>query len=90
MRVRTTRELGALVRDARTQRGLTQAALADQADVSRRWLAALETGKPGAELALVLRVLAALDLELSIAERTEASGVDLDDLLSRYDEDRPG
>ena len=63
MRVRTPREIGALVRDRRRDRDLSQDELARRARVSRRWLAAVEAGKPGAELGLVLRTLAVLELE---------------------------
>lgn len=58
------RDVGALVRDRRHDKELSQQALADNAGVSRRWLASLEAGKPGAELGMVLRVLSALGVEL--------------------------
>jgi HTH-type transcriptional regulator / antitoxin HipB len=50
MIVRTSRDLGAAVRDARMRRSRTQAELADRIDVSRQWVIALELGKATAEL----------------------------------------
>lgn len=62
MRITNPRDLGRYVRERRRDRGETQAALAKAAGVSRRWLADLEAGKPTAEVGLVFRALAALDL----------------------------
>lgn len=88
MRLRTARDVGAMVRDRRRSAGLSQAELAARAGVSKRWLAALEAGKPGAEMGLVLRTFAALgtDLTADDAGPTRADSVDLDALLARFDE----
>jgi len=65
-RLRTPRDVGALVRATREAQGLTQAVLAERAGVSRRWLIATESGEhPRAELDRVLRVLDALGLRVS-------------------------
>lgn len=48
---------------------MSQAALAERAGVSRKWVYEFEAGKPTAELALVLKVLDALDIELNLVER---------------------
>lgn len=61
--------LGPAVRDARTRAGLTQAALAERADVSRGWLVRFEAGLPNAEPVAVLRLLRQLDLELVLRPR---------------------
>jgi HTH-type transcriptional regulator/antitoxin HipB len=75
MAIRTPRDLGAAVRDRRRALQLDQAALASRAGVSRQWIIALERGKPGAELGLVLRTLKALDLRLDVnAEPTTVTG----------------
>lgn len=66
MAIRTPGDLGAAVRDRRRALQLDQAALASRAGVSRQWIIALEQGKPGAELGLVLRTLKALDLRLDV------------------------
>ena len=72
MRLRNARDVGALVRDRRRDGDLSQQALADEAGVSRRWLASLEAGKPGAEIGMVLRVLSTLGVELETGNTTGA------------------
>ena len=82
MQVRTTRELGALVRDRRHERGWTQARLAAEVRVTRAWVVALEAGKASIELALVLRTLAVLDLVTDVIDApARHGGIDLDELL---------
>ena len=92
MEVVTAADVGRLVRAARTRRAMSQADLAVAAGVSRRWLVDLEAGKPRAELALALRVLAVLGVGLrsdapvtpptSPAASTTHPEVDLDEHLS--------
>jgi y4mF family transcriptional regulator len=78
MRVRNARDLGLYLRDQRREAGLTQQQLADQALVSRRWLSDLESGKPSAEVGLVLKVVAALRLSVDLQPAPEPA-FDLDD-----------
>lgn len=59
-------KLGAAARDARLSLGLTQAVAAAKAGVARSWLARVEAGHRGAELESLLKLFAALDLELVI------------------------
>jgi HTH-type transcriptional regulator / antitoxin HipB len=63
-RVRTPRDVGALIRSAREDRNWTLVDLAERAGVSRRWLIQVEHGHPRAELSRVLQVLQALDIKL--------------------------
>lgn len=65
--VRTPADIGALIRDRRKARGLDQAELAANVGVSRLWINQVEGGKPGANLGLILRTLAALDITLLVA-----------------------
>jgi y4mF family transcriptional regulator len=82
MQVRTSRDVGALIRGQRRRRGWTQAQLADAVGVTRAWVIAIEQGKASADLALVLRTLGALDLVADIISAPPAHGeVDLDELL---------
>lgn len=64
MIVRTATELGALIRDTRRRAGLSQAALAKRLGTSQGWVSEVENGKPTAEIAMVLRLLAHLDIQL--------------------------
>lgn len=70
-------ELGAMIRRARKERGWTQDDLAVRAGISRRTLVALEGGNPRGEVGIVVRVIAALDRELAITERSSGGGDDL-------------
>lgn len=53
--------------------------------MSRRWLSGLESGKPTAEIGLVLRVLHALGLVVDAnPESVDPGGVDLDEILRTH------
>ena len=88
-RIGSLHDLAAAVRGRRQELGLSQAQLAARAHVSRAWVNAFESGKPAAELRLVLAIVDALDLELQIGDReggpSRAETVDLDVLLDDYE-----
>jgi HTH-type transcriptional regulator / antitoxin HipB len=67
--IRSARQFGGVVRAERKRRRWTQAVLAERSGVSRAWLARFETGHPAASLEQVFRVLAPLDLDLSVVAR---------------------
>jgi HTH-type transcriptional regulator / antitoxin HipB len=94
MNIVSVNDLAASVRQARRRLGWTQAELAERSGVSRDWIIGLEKAKPSQEIALVLRTLKALDLNLSLCSQEERtwtqkalfpsraeSVVNLDDLL---------
>lgn len=65
---------GSALRERRQHLGLTQVELAARAGVGRQWLNAFEMGdKPSAPLDMVLRVAAALDVEVVLGD-SPASG----------------
>ena len=66
MKIRTPLEVGLVIRERRRELNLTQAALAYKIGAGRQWISAVERGKSGAELGLVLRTLRALGLAFSI------------------------
>lgn len=76
MRIGSARDLGLFVRESRRDLGMSQAELARAAEVSRRWLAALEAGKATTEFGLVRRTLHALGLVLDVSPRKPANGID--------------
>jgi y4mF family transcriptional regulator len=80
MRIRNADDLGHYLRDRRRAAGLTQTDLAVRAGVSRRWLSDLEAGKPTAEVGLVLKVIAALDMMMDL-QPAPHQDIDLDELL---------
>jgi HTH-type transcriptional regulator/antitoxin HipB len=90
--INSLRDLVAAVRGRRKSLGWTQSELANRAHVSRQWISEFETGKPTAELGLVIRLLDALDLRLTLdsGEQRQPAGeesamtVDLDAVLDDY------
>ncbi|MPY97386.1 MAG: helix-turn-helix domain-containing protein [Actinophytocola sp.] len=92
--IRVTRpdDLGAALREARLAEGITQSALAQLVGVSRQWLSAFEMGaKSSAPLDMVMRIVAALDVSVTLsrpappAPADEEEPVDLDALLDGVD-----
>lgn len=61
--------LGALIRTRRKELGLNQTEVAGVAGTTLRFVSELERGKPTAQLDGVLRVLAALGIELEARAR---------------------
>ena len=66
--VRAPADFGALVRRRRKALGLSQAELAEQANVGRRFLIELEEGKATAQLGKALRILSMLGVSLMAFE----------------------
>jgi len=85
MFVRTVKDLGAVVKARRKALGFDQATLAAKVGVTRQWIGALEQGKAGAEVALVLRTLVTLDMPLSVGavvpDTTPAEVLDLNAIV---------
>jgi HTH-type transcriptional regulator/antitoxin HipB len=65
MRLRTPRDVGAIIRERRRALGLDQSELAKKVGVSRLWINQMERGKSGASLNLVMRTFAAIGIELT-------------------------
>lgn len=66
MHVRTVRDLGAAVKQARKARGYSQAALAAKVGVHQPKISAVERGAPGVRVGLVLQILRILDLVIAV------------------------
>lgn len=75
-RVLSSRDLGSFLSDLRVRRGLTQAQLAEELGVSRRYVYEIEAGKPSLyseRLFTTLRLLGAhLIIEANVDEPTDA------------------
>jgi transcriptional regulator with XRE-family HTH domain len=67
--VRGPQSIGFAVAEARHRAGVTQAALAEEADVHRSYLSALEGGATTEALRRIVRLFDALDLELVVRDR---------------------
>ncbi len=91
MRVQAVREIANTVRGRRLELGMSQQQLATKVGVSRKWLNEFEAGKAHANMAAIMRLLAALDLELTI-DKPSTSGANpggrsrpnLDRVLEEY------
>lgn len=73
MRLRTTADFGAAIREQRRAQDLDQATLAKRVGVSRQWIIEIEKGKPRASMQLVLRTLEVLGIELWTERGTPSS-----------------
>lgn len=77
---RTPLQLGNYIRQRRRELGLTQEKLAEKVGVRQRTVSDVETSA-AARVDTVLRMLAALDLELLIRPRTKSSPKDIERLF---------
>ncbi len=88
MRIDDVAGFGQIVAGRREGLGLSQAALAARAGVSRSWISRVETGAVDPGLSTVLALAAALDLTVSVSnaapDRAAATTSSvLDDLVAR-------
>ena len=67
--VRSSTDLGAVIRAERRRQGMTQAELAGLADVGVTFLSQLENGKGSAEVGKVLQVLTMLGIDVLVEPR---------------------
>jgi HTH-type transcriptional regulator/antitoxin HipB len=70
IRIRTSAELGAALRQHRRDSSHTQQQLADVANLSLKFVSQLERGKETAELGKALKALERAGLQVWIADRT--------------------
>lgn len=70
--IRNNKELGEAIRAERLKQELRQVDLARKASVRQALISELENGATSARVDTVLKVLAALDLDLAIATRRKA------------------
>jgi HTH-type transcriptional regulator / antitoxin HipB len=72
-KARNSNQIGAIIRQERRDRGLTQAQLGDLVGRRQATISKLEKGDAGTQLGTLFDVLAALDLELLVALRSTGS-----------------
>jgi HTH-type transcriptional regulator/antitoxin HipB len=78
---RTASQIGAIIRRARRNAGLTQAELGNTIGLRQATIARLEAGEPATRVSTLLDALTALGLEIVIDQRGKASVRDLEDLF---------
>lgn len=78
---RTEKHIGAALRRARKNIGLTQAELGELIHLRQGTISRLENGEPAVQLHSLMEVLAALKLELVIRPRTQNARVKIEDIF---------
>lgn len=73
MIIRNGKQLGDLIRTARRKKDWRQIDLARKASTTQKAISNLETGAFSSRLDTVLKVLAALDLDLTVTDRQPAT-----------------
>ncbi|MDT0617049.1 helix-turn-helix domain-containing protein [Salinisphaera sp. P385] len=73
---RTTKQIGASIRRRRRALGLRQGDVGDKTNLRQATISALENGESGTQLRTLVDVMAALDLELVVRERSRAADIE--------------
>ena len=74
MAIRNSNDLGAVIRKARLSKKLSQVELARKASMRQALISDLENGTTSATLDTMLKILAALELDISIGPRVALGG----------------
>ena len=78
---RTPAQLGHALRRFRGLKGLSQAKLASLTGLRQATVSQIESGHGATRLETITSLLAALDLELTVAPRTKGSSQDIEDIF---------
>ncbi len=78
---RTPHQIGTAIQRVRKQRGWTQSQLAERAGLRQETISIIENGEKASRIPSILRVLAALDLELTIQSRSRGHEDDIEALF---------
>lgn len=78
---RTPRQIGSIIQRARKGRGWTQGDLAERAGLRQATISTIETGAISARLDSILAILAALELEFRVGQRSRGQTRDIEELF---------
>ena len=78
---RTPKQLGALIQRRRRLLQMSQSEAADRAGLRQEMVSKIESGSPGTAIRSICDLLAALDLELTVALRSRVSASDIEDVF---------
>jgi HTH-type transcriptional regulator/antitoxin HipB len=78
---RNAKQLGAIIRRARRNAGLTQAELGKRIGLRQATISKLENGEPATQIKTLLDVLTALGLEITIDKRGKGAFRNLEDVF---------
>ena len=85
MEIHSVKELAAMVRGMRQQKGWTQAKLAQECGMGREWIIHLEQARPGLEFGRVMSALKALGVRLRVEPwQAQKAEIDLGQLLGDH------
>lgn len=79
--VRSSVQLGNIIRRARRNRGWTQSELADHAGLRQELVSKIETGHEGTKLSTIHAIFAALSLDLVVETRNARQAADIEDIF---------
>ncbi len=79
--VRSAKQLGALIREERRRRQMSQQELADMVGTGQKTISAIENGNEGATLETIFRLLAVLKLEIELSPRSLGSAKSISDVF---------
>lgn len=78
---RTPKQLGDALRRHRTHIGLSQSQVAAKAGLRQATISQIENGHDATKIETICVLLAALDLELTVAPRSKGSPKDIEDIF---------
>lgn len=78
---RTPKQIGAIIQRQRRLKKLTQSALARLCGLRQEKISTIEAGHPGTRVETICDLLAALDLEVTIAPRSKGSSKEIEDIF---------
>jgi HTH-type transcriptional regulator/antitoxin HipB len=78
---RSPKQLGAVIQRVRKQKGLSQTELAQLAGLRQELVSKIETGQEGTRLSSIYALFAALDLDMTIDQRSGTSVPDIADIF---------
>ena len=73
MRIASGKDLGAVIKEARLKRGISQSDLAETVSVDQSIISRVERGYPGTRIGIILRILKALKLSIGVGEEDEVA-----------------
>lgn len=86
MQVKTAFEVGISIRNARQAMGWTQSELAQRMGVTRQWVIRTEKGNDAAELALIMKAFAMLNVGVMVTPRWQINHNQNPPMRSEFDE----
>ena len=78
---RTTKQLGSLIKRTRKTTKLSQSELASKVGLRQATVSNIESGSSSTRIDTILSILAVLDLELRVDQRTKSSHADIEALF---------